>query len=245
MGTAKFHKIELSEEETLLVIRRLHKVLRPFLLRRLKKDVEKSLPNKVEKVIKCKKSGLQAKLYYQMVKFNQLFVGAQDSKAPVGLKGLNNKLMQLRKICNHPFVFEAVEDTINPSRENNNLIWRVSGKFELLDRILPKLQATGHRVLMFFQMTQVMDIMQDFLYYRGMQFMRLDGDTKADERTTLLKQFNADDSPYFVFLLSTRAGGLGLNLQTADTVIIFDTDWNPHQDLQAQDRAHLYLRESP
>ncbi|GMF63357.1 unnamed protein product [[Candida] boidinii] len=87
-------------------------------------------------------------------------------------------------------------------------------------------------------MTQIMDIMEDYLRFKGMQYMRLDGDTKADDRTLLLKDFNAPDSPYFVFLLSTRAGGLGLNLQTADTVIIFDTDWNPHQDLQAQDRAH-------
>ncbi|GMF99888.1 unnamed protein product [[Candida] boidinii] len=232
-------KIELSEEETLLVIRRLHKVLRPFLLRRLKKDVEKSLPNKVEKVIKCKKSALQAKLYHQMLKYNQLFIGDKDSTAPVGIKGMNNKLMQLRKICNHPFVFQPVEDMINATPElTNDDIWRVSGKFELLDRVLPKFQATGHRVLMFFQMTQIMDIMEDYLRFKGMQYMRLDGDTKADDRTLLLKDFNAPDSPYFVFLLSTRAGGLGLNLQTADTVIIFDTDWNPHQDLQAQDRAH-------
>ena len=236
-NTGTQDKIELSEEETLLVIRRLHKVLRPFLLRRLKKDVEKSLPNKIEKVIKCKKSGLQAKMYHQMLKYNKLFVGDKENKA-VGIKGMNNKLMQLRKICNHPFVFPAIEDMINPSHQNNDLIWRVSGKFELLDRILPKFIATGHRVLMFFQMTQIMDIMEDFLRFRNMRYMRLDGDTKADDRTSLLKDFNAEDSPYFVFLLSTRAGGLGLNLQTADTVIIFDTDWNPHQDLQAQDRAH-------
>lgn len=230
-------KIELSEEETLLVIRRLHKVLRPFLLRRLKKDVEKSLPSKVEKVLKCKKSSLQTKMYNQMLKYNKLFVGDKENNA-ITLKGTNNKLMQLRKICNHPFVFPAIENMINPTQENNDLIWRTSGKFELLDRILPKFRATGHRVLMFFQMTQIMDIMEDFLRYRDLQYMRLDGDTRADDRTSLLKDFNADDSPYFIFLLSTRAGGLGLNLQTADTVIIFDTDWNPHQDLQAQDRAH-------
>ncbi|GME83001.1 unnamed protein product [[Candida] boidinii] len=174
-----------------------------------------------------------------MLKYNQLFIGDKDSTAPVGIKGMNNKLMQLRKICNHPFVFQPVEDLINDTPElTNDDIWRVSGKFELLDRVLPKFQATGHRVLMFFQMTQIMDIMEDYLRFRGMQYMRLDGDTKADDRTLLLKDFNAPDSPYFVFLLSTRAGGLGLNLQTADTVIIFDTDWNPHQDLQAQDRAH-------
>jgi len=231
-------KIALSEEETLLVIRRLHKVLRPFILRRLKKDVEKDLPDKVENVIKCKKSGLQARMYHQMLKYNKLFVGDQSSKKPVGIKGMNNKLMQLRKICNHPFVFSAIEDMINPQGYTNDLIWRVSGKFELLDRVLPKFRRAGHRVLIFFQMTQIMDIMEDYMRMRGMMYLRLDGDTKADDRTGLLRMFNAPDSPYFFFLLSTRAGGLGLNLQSADTVVIFDTDWNPHQDLQAQDRAH-------
>ncbi|EGW31333.1 uncharacterized protein SPAPADRAFT_154321 [Spathaspora passalidarum NRRL Y-27907] len=237
-NTGAQEKIELTEEESLLVIRRLHKVLRPFLLRRLKKDVEKDLPDKVEKVLKCNLSGLQYVLYQQMLKHNALFVGADVGGAKSGIKGLNNKIMQLRKICNHPFVFEEVEAVLNSSRLTNDLIWRVSGKFELLDRVLPKFKASGHRVLMFFQMTQVMDIMEDFLRWRDMKYLRLDGSTKAEDRQDMLKVFNAPDSDYFCFLLSTRAGGLGLNLQTADTVVIFDTDWNPHQDLQAQDRAH-------
>ena len=232
-------KIELSEEETLLVIRRLHKVLRPFLLRRLKKDVEKDLPNKVEKVVKCKMSSLQSKLYQQMLKYNILYASKPgEGDKPVLIKNANNQIMQLRKICNHPFVYEEVENLINPASETNDQIWRVAGKFELLDKVLPKFKNSGHRVLIFFQMTQIMDIMEDFLRLRGMKYMRLDGSTKADDRTGLLKLFNAPNSDYFCFLLSTRAGGLGLNLQTADTVIIFDTDWNPHQDLQAQDRAH-------
>lgn len=232
-------KIELSEEETLLVIRRLHKVLRPFLLRRLKKDVEKDLPNKIEKVIKCPMSSLQSKLYRMMLKYNALFAGdTTGGKKASTIKNANNQLMQLRKICNHPFVYEEVENLINPKLETNDIIWRVAGKFELLDRILPKFKKTGHRVLIFFQMTQIMDIMEDFLRLRGMKYMRLDGGTKSDDRTELLKLFNAPNSDYFCFLLSTRAGGLGLNLQTADTVVIFDSDWNPHQDLQAQDRAH-------
>lgn len=238
-NTGTQEKLELTEEETLLIIRRLHKVLRPFLLRRLKKEVEKDLPDKVEKVIKCKLSGLQQQLYEQMLKHNALFVGAGTEGATKGgIKGLNNKIMQLRKICNHPFVFDEVESVVNPTRSNNSLLYRVSGKFELLDRVLPKLKASGHRVLMFFQMTQVMDIMEDFLRMKELKYMRLDGATKAEDRTDMLKEFNAPDSDIFCFLLSTRAGGLGLNLQTADTVIIFDTDWNPHQDLQAQDRAH-------
>lgn len=233
-------KMELTEEESLLIIRRLHKVLRPFLLRRLKKDVEKDLPDKIEKVIKCQMSALQLKLYEHMLKHNVLYTGAPADAGSnkLGIKGLNNKIMQLRKICNHPYVFEEVENLINPYHVDNDNLWRVAGKFELLDRILPKFKVTGHRVLMFFQMTQVMTIMEDYLHLRGIKYLRLDGGTKADERSEMLKAFNAPDSPYFCFLLSTRAGGLGLNLQTADTVIIYDTDWNPFQDLQAQDRAH-------
>jgi len=230
-------KMELTEEEQILVIRRLHKVLRPFLLRRLKKDVEKDLPDKTEKVIKCKFSALQARLYKQMVTHNKLVVS--DGKGgKTGAKGLSNMIMQLRKLCNHPFVFAEVENLMNPLNVSNDVLWRTAGKFELLDRILPKYKASGHRVLMFFQMTAIMDIMEDFLRYRGFQYLRLDGTTKSEDRSDLLRDFNAPDSPYFMFLLSTRAGGLGLNLQTADTVIIYDSDWNPHQDLQAQDRAH-------
>lgn len=230
-------KMELTEEEQLLVIRRLHKVLRPFLLRRLKKDVEKDLPDKQETVIKCKFSALQAKLYKQLVTYNKMSVS--DGKGgKTGMRGLSNMLMQLRKLCNHPFVFEQVEEQMNPDKGTNDLLWRTAGKFELLDRILPKFKASGHRVLMFFQMTQIMNIMEDFLRLRGLKYLRLDGSTKSDDRSDLLTLFNAADSPYFCFLLSTRAGGLGLNLQTADTVIIYDSDWNPHQDLQAQDRAH-------
>ncbi len=233
----------LNEEEALLIIKRLHKVLRPFLLRRLKKDVASELPDKVEKVIKCKMSALQLKLYQQMKKHKMILSGEDNSTAgkkakPQGIRGLQNAIMQLRKICNHPYVFEQVELAINPTKENGPDLYRSAGKFELLDRLLPKLFATKHRVLIFFQMTAIMDIMEDFLRYRGFKYLRLDGSTKPDDRSQLLKMFNAPGSEYFVFILSTRAGGLGLNLQSADTVIIYDSDWNPHQDLQAQDRAH-------
>lgn len=156
-------KMELTEEEALLVIRRLHKVLRPFLLRRLKKDVESELPDKVEKVIKCKLSALQAKLYSQMMNNGILYVNNEDKGGYVehhiqaccivlilsrklGVKGLSNMIMQLRKLCNHPFVFEEVENAVNPSKINNDSLWRTAGKFELLDRLLPKFFQTGHKV---------------------------------------------------------------------------------------------------
>lgn len=140
-------KIELNEEETLLIIRRLHKVLRPFLLRRLKKDVESELPDKVEKIIKIRMSALQGQLYKQMKKYKMIADGKDvKGKQGGGVKGLSNELMQLRKICQHPYLFDSVEDKINPGGMIDETIWRVSGKFELLWRILPKFFATGHRV---------------------------------------------------------------------------------------------------
>lgn len=155
-----------------------------------------------------------------------------------------NTIMQLKKICNHPYMFQHIEESFAEHLGYPNGIisgpdlYRASGKFELLDRILPKLKATNHRVLLFCQMTSLMTILEDYFSYRNFLYLRLDGTTKSEDRAALLKKFNDEGSQYFIFLLSTRAGGLGLNLQAADTVVIFDSDWNPHQDLQAQDRAH-------
>merc|ERR1712012_633529 len=152
--------------------------------------------------------------------------------------------MQLRKLCNHPFMFQHIEESyarhvgMPGDVVTGPDMFRSSGKFELLDRIFPKMKRSGHRILLFCQMTQLVTILEDYLNWRGHKYLRLDGTTKSDERGDMLKIFNDPESEYFIFLLSTRAGGLGLNLQTADTVVIFDSDWNPHQDLQAQDRAH-------
>lgn len=239
-------KVELNEEETILIIRRLHKVLRPFLLRRLKKEVESQLPDKVEYIIKCDMSGLQRVLYKHMQSKGVLLTDGSEkgNKGKGGAKALMNTIVQLRKLCNHPFMFQHIEEKFCDHLGTGGTVvsgpdlYRASGKFELLDRILPKLKTTGHRVLVFCQMTQCMTIIEDYLSWRAFQYLRLDGMTKAEDRGELLKKFNDANSEYFIFLLSTRAGGLGLNLQSADTVIIFDSDWNPHQDLQAQDRAH-------
>merc|ERR1712203_868663 len=192
-------------------------------------------------------SGLQRRLYSHMQEKGIMIQDkslAKKAGGPGGAKALMGTIMQLRKLCNHPFMFQQVEESYakhigSPTDVITGPdIFRASGKFELLDRVLPKLKATGHRVLMFCQMTQCMTIIEDYFNFKGYKFLRLDGMTKSDERGEQLKIFNSPDSEYFIFLLSTRAGGLGLNLQTADTVIIFDSDWNPHQDLQAQDRAH-------
>ncbi|ESN95813.1 hypothetical protein HELRODRAFT_86367 [Helobdella robusta] len=239
-------KVELNNEETLLIIRRLHKVLRPFLLRRLKKEVESQLPDKVEYVIKCDMSALQRLLYRHMQTKGVLLTdGSEKGKhGKGGSKILMNTIMQLRKICNHPFIFQQIEEAfvkqhgVSAELVSSADLYRASGKFELLDRMLPKLKATGHKCLLFCQMTSLMTIMEDYLLFRGYKYLRLDGTTKSEDRGQLLSIFNNPESEVFLFILSTRAGGLGLNLQTADTVIIFDSDWNPHQDLQAQDRAH-------
>jgi ATP-dependent helicase STH1/SNF2 len=174
-------KIELNEEEALLIIRRLHKVLRPFLLRRLKKDVEAELPDKVEKVVKVKMSALQSQLYKQMKKYKMIADGNDkpgyvhsyctwkscssqaapfNSRKTGGVKGLSNELMQLRKICQHPFLFDSVEDKMNPAGLIDDKLIRTSGKIELLSRILPKFFATGHRVR-----TAVFTSMRSMVYF--------------------------------------------------------------------------------
>lgn len=236
-------KVELNEEETILIIRRLHKVLRPFLLRRLKKEVENQLPDKVEYIIKCNMSGLQRTIYRHMQNKGIMVTDTgSNNDRKNSHQALMNTLMQLRKICNHPFMFDHIEMAFMNNSHFHGVsgpdLYRAAGKFELLDRVLPKLRMSKHRVLMFCQMTRLMDIMEDYFKWKDLRYLRLDGTTKSEERGVLLKRFNEPDSEYFIFLLSTRAGGLGLNLQTADTVIIFDSDWNPHMDLQAQDRAH-------
>ncbi|KAK9174122.1 SWI/SNF related transcriptional regulator ATpase [Cryptosporidium meleagridis] len=222
--------LELSEEERLFVISRLHSILRPFLLRRVKSDVLQDLPEKKEYIVRMELTPWQ-KIVYDQIK--QKAVHSMDlSSGKIQYRSVSNTIMQLRKIVNHPYLF--VEEYLIEDDD----IFRVSCKFEVLDRMLPKLIHFRHKVLIFCQMTQLMDILGDFLDYRGIEHHRLDGTMTIQERKEKMDEFNSPDSNKFVFVLSTRAGGLGLNLQAADTVIIFDSDWNPHQDLQAQSRAH-------
>ncbi|MED6183760.1 putative ATP-dependent DNA helicase chr12 [Stylosanthes scabra] len=222
--------VSLTDEEQLLVIRRLHQVIRPFILRRKKDEVEKYLPGKSQVILKCDMSAWQKVYYQQVTDVGRVGLDNGSGKS----RSLQNLTMQLRKCCNHPYLFVGDYHMYNRKEE----VVRASGKFELLDRLLPKLRRAGHRVLLFSQMTRLMDILEIYLRLHDFKFLRLDGSTKTEERGSLLRKFNAPDSPYFMFLLSTRAGGLGLNLQSADTVIIFDSDWNPQMDQQAEDRAH-------
>jgi superfamily II DNA/RNA helicase len=227
----------LTQEERMLIVHRLHELLRPFVLRRVKSQVLDQMPQRIEKVVKCPLSALQFRMYHSIIS-KGLNVPAANSNIPgidalssAGSGGLNNAIMQLKKVCNHPFLF-LKEYLIDED------IIRSSGKFELLNRMLPKLKAAGHRVLLFSQMVEVMNVMEQMFNMKGYLFLRLDGTTSSDERERRMYAFNDPCSPYFIFLLSTRAGGLGLNLATADTVIIFDSDWNPMVDAQAQGRAH-------
>jgi ATP-dependent helicase STH1/SNF2 len=210
----------LTNEERVLIIHRLHELLRPFMLRRVKSEVLDQLPEKVEKVLRCELSSWQKELYKQISKKAVAENGLLDNSAAatVPTRGLNNVVMQLRKVCNHPLLFSPEGYHIN-----ENII-RSSGKIALLDEMLPKLKAAGHRVLMFTQMTAVMTILEDYFSFRGYRSLRLDGSTPAEEREKRMYRYNAPDSPCFIFLLSTRAGGLGLNLVSGDTVILFDSD---------------------
>lgn len=227
---------QLTEEESLLIIRRLHQVLRPFLLRRLKSDVLRmgeQLPDKSEHVLLCDMSAWQWFMYKKIVKSEKLLF--TDSHGRQRYDKLSNPAVQLRKCVNHPYLFYSDHSNL---MMDTPALWRSAGKFDMLDACILKFLRTGHRLLIFNQMTKVVDLQERLLTYRGIPFYRLDGNTSPDDRKTMVADFNAPESEIDVFLLTTRAGGLGVNLQTADTVIIFDSDWNPSMDKQAQDRAH-------
>ncbi|KAB5583814.1 hypothetical protein PHYPO_G00099960 [Pangasianodon hypophthalmus] len=207
----------------------LHQVLQPFLLRRVKAEVEAELPKKAEVVVYHGMSALQKKYYKAiLMKDRAVFRSNQGNK-----NQLLNILMQLRKCVNHPYLFDGVEP--EPFEIGEHLV-EASGKLSLLDSMLAYLLEEGHRVLLFSQMSRMLDIMQDYLEYRGYSYERLDGSVRGEERHLAIKNFNNKD--VFIFLLSTKAGGVGLNLIAADTVIFLDSDFNPQNDLQAAARAH-------
>uniref|UniRef100_A0A1A8U707 Proliferation-associated SNF2-like protein n=1 Tax=Nothobranchius furzeri TaxID=105023 RepID=A0A1A8U707_NOTFU len=160
--------------------------------------------------------------------------------AQINLK-LQNILMLLKRCCNHPYLLEYPLDPVTQEFQIDEQLVQNSGKFLILDRLLPALKDRGHKVLIFSQMTSILDILVDYCYLRGFQYSRLDGSMSYPEREENMRKFAADRE-VFVFLLSTRAGGLGINLTAADTVIIFDSDW---ADLQAQDRCHRIGQTKP
>ncbi|XP_030151778.1 chromodomain-helicase-DNA-binding protein 3 isoform X10 [Lynx canadensis] len=226
---------DISKEDQ---IKKLHDLLGPHMLRRLKADVFKNMPAKTELIVRVELSPMQKKYYKYILTRN---FEALNSRGGGNQVSLLNIMMDLKKCCNHPYLFPvaAMESPKLPSGayEGGALI-KASGKLMLLQKMLRKLKEQGHRVLIFSQMTKMLDLLEDFLDYEGYKYERIDGGITGALRQEAIDRFNAPGAQQFCFLLSTRAGGLGINLATADTVIIFDSDWNPHNDIQAFSRAH-------
>ncbi|XP_055634579.1 chromodomain-helicase-DNA-binding protein 1 isoform X2 [Toxorhynchites rutilus septentrionalis] len=215
---------------------KLHKELEPYILRRVKKDVEKSLPAKVEQILRVEMTSIQRQYYRWILtkNFDALRKGMKGS-----INTFLNIVIELKKCCNHALLTRPIEFETQTNQDDIVVqLLKGSGKLVLLDKLLCRLKETGHRVLIFSQMVRMLDILAEYLQKRHFSFQRLDGSIKGELRKQALDHFNAEGSTDFCFLLSTRAGGLGINLATADTVIIFDSDWNPQNDLQAQARAH-------
>ncbi|GLD53796.1 chromodomain-helicase-DNA-binding protein 3 [Lates japonicus] len=226
---------DISKEDQ---IKKLHDLLGPHMLRRLKADVFKNMPAKTELIVRVELSPMQKK-YYKLILTKNF--EALNSKGGGNQVSLLNIMMDLKKCCNHPYLFPvaSMEAQKTPSGAyEGSALTKASGKLLLLQKMLRKLKEQGHRVLVFSQMTKMLDLLEDFLDYEGYKYERIDGGITGALRQEAIDRFNAPGACQFCFLLSTRAGGLGINLATADTVIIFDSDWNPHNDIQAFSRAH-------
>ena len=253
-------------------VARLHRVLQPFMLRRLKADAARSLPPKHEVKLFVGMTPLQTEWYRRVLtkdfatisalersnknsssnSSNNTYGNGSNSSNGSG-SGINsqtskmqllNIIMQLRKVCNHPYLFDGAEVGHEDGSTGEDLVTS-AGKMVVLDKLLRYLRGRGSRVLIFSQMTRMLDILEDYLVLRDYAYCRIDGQTDAAARDAQIDAFNAPDSPVFAFLLSTRAGGLGLNLATADTVVLYDSDWNPQVDLQAEDRVHRIGQQRP
>lgn len=225
---------EEAQKDNLEMVQKLHKILKPFLLRRTKQEADRSLPPKKEVHLFVGLTETQVNLYRSILAGRTV----NDDK-----KFYVNLLMQLRKVCNHPYLFDGVEEEGLP--ELGPHIIQNSGKMIILDKLCEKLKKEKRQVLIFSQMTRILDILEDYCNYREYQYCRIDGDTDMDSRDRQIEEYTAENSSKFIFLLSTRAGGLGINLATADTVILYDSDWNPQVDLQAMDRAHRIGQKNP
>lgn len=213
------------------IVTQLHRILRPFMLRRLKREVETKLPPKKELYVFLGMTETQRDIYKRILTRNIDIVNGFGDKSQ-----LMNTIMQLRKVCNHPYLFEGVEPG-PPFLDGEHMI-DASMKFKFLDKIIPRIIKKGSKILIFTQMTRLLDILDDFLTFRGYKFCRIDGSTHYIDRESQIEKFQTENCEISIFILSTRAGGLGINLHAANTVIIYDSDWNPQVDIQAQDRAH-------
>uniref|UniRef100_A0A668AIZ7 Chromodomain helicase DNA binding protein 4a n=1 Tax=Myripristis murdjan TaxID=586833 RepID=A0A668AIZ7_9TELE len=219
-------------------IKKLHDMLGPHMLRRLKADVFKHMPSKTELIVRVELSPMQKKYYKFILTRN---FEALNTRGGGNQVSLLNVVMDLKKCCNHPYLFPvaAMEAPKMPNgMYDGSALTKAAGKLLLLQKMLRKLKEGGHRVLIFSQMTKMLDLLEDFLENEGYKYERIDGGITGSMRQEAIDRFNAPGAQQFAFLLSTRAGGLGINLATADTVIIYDSDWNPHNDIQAFSRAH-------
>ncbi|XP_056693459.1 probable helicase CHR10 isoform X1 [Spinacia oleracea] len=224
-------------------------LLGAFMLRRTKSKLVECgtlvLPPLTEITVMVPLVALQKSVYTSILRKELprlLALSSGTSNVP----SLQNVVVQLRKACSHPYLFPGIEP--EPYEEGEHLV-QASGKLMILDQLLRKLHESGHRVLLFAQMTQTLDILQDYLELRRYSYERLDGSIRAEERFAAIRNFShlstsgnknteSSEQGAFVFLISTRAGGVGLNLMAADTVVFYEQDWNPQVDRQALQRAH-------
>jgi SNF2 family DNA or RNA helicase len=226
----KAHLASMSEAARELFLQEkldhLHEILRPFMLRRLKEECELNIPPKREIILKTPLSASQKSIYKNLLLKNFDLIGAAGGKAQ-NSRALLNVVQSLRKCSTHPYLFPGVEP--EPFEEGPH-IYQASGKFKLLAKLLRTLKKQGRRVLLFSTSVQTLDIVQDTLSFLGYTYERLDGSVRGEERFLAIERFTKQGNTVeetFVFLLSTRAGGVGLNLTVADTVIFLDSDWNP------------------
>ncbi|KAE8598858.1 hypothetical protein XENTR_v10016966 [Xenopus tropicalis] len=239
---------EFGDLKTEEQVQKLQGILKPMMLRRLKEDVEKNLAPKEETIIEVELTNIQKKYYRAILEKNFAFLSKGGGGGHANVPNLLNTMMELRKCCNHPYLINGAEEKIleefrethncDPSDFQLQAMTQAAGKLVLIDKLLPKLKAGGHRVLIFSQMVRCLDILEDYLIQRRYPYERIDGRVRGNLRQAAIDRFSKPDSDRFVFLLCTRAGGLGINLTAADTCIIFDSDWNPQNDLQAQARCH-------
>jgi len=225
-----------------------HEVVRPYMLRRIKSEVE-PLPDREDTMIEVELTSMQKRFYRAIYEKNTHYLLAGVAKG--ARVSLNNVAMELRKCCCHPYLIEGVESKVlkddppkpgatHEDRQSHifQKLVHASGKFILLDKLLPKLKQEGHRVLIFSQMTRMLDILEDYLLYRRYAYERIDGNVRGVDRQFAIDRFSSKSSQSFAFLLSTRGCGQGINLTAADTVIMYDGDWNPQNDVQALARCH-------
>ncbi|OMP11122.1 SNF2-related protein [Corchorus olitorius] len=223
-GYANASPLQVSTAYRCAVV--LRDLIMPYLLRRMKADVNAHLPKKTEHVLFCSLTAEQRSVYRAFLassEVEQILDGSRNS-----LYGID----VMRKICNHPDLLERDHSCQNPDYGNPER----SGKMKVVAQVLKVWKEQGHRVLLFAQTQQMLDILENFLISSNYEYRRMDGHTPVKQRMALIDEFN-DSDDVFIFILTTKVGGLGTNLTGADRVIIFDPDWNPSTDMQARERA--------